>query len=132
MKFSDYVSRIVEAVEEPTQTQVSTDANTKGEIAVGIAESNNRWISKVMSDNSVYLFYNEHCLNMTQLKAEMDMLYASKGFAGSGYDKLTVEELTNYRTVKDIFVKLIAQSLNHELSAKETAESLFDREIFYA
>lgn len=132
MKFSDYVNRIVEAVEEPTQTQVSTDANTKGEIAVGIAESNNRWISKVMSDNSVYLFYNEHCLNMTQLKAEMDMLYASKGFAGSGYDKLTVEELTNYRTVKDIFVKLIAQSLNHELSAKETAESLFDREIFYA
>jgi hypothetical protein len=132
MKFSDYVSRIVEAVEEPTQTQVSTDANTKGEIAVGIAESKNRWISKVMSDNSVYLFYNEHCLNMTQLKAEMDMLYASKGFAGSGYDKLTVEELTNYRTVKDIFVKLIAQSLNHELSAKETAESLFDREIFYA
>lgn len=132
MKFSDYVNRIVEAVEEPTQTQVSTDANTKGEIAVGIAESKNRWISKVMSDNSVYLFYNEHCLNMTQLKAEMDMLYASKGFAGSGYDKLTVEELTNYRTVKDIFVKLIAQSLNHELSAKETAESLFDREIFYA
>jgi hypothetical protein len=132
MKFSDYVSRIVEAVEEPTQTQVSTDANTKGEIAVGIAESKNRWISKVMSDNSVYLFYNEHCLNMTQLKAEMDMLYSSKGFAGSGYDKLTVEELTNYRTVKDIFVKLIAQSLNHELSAKETAESLFDREIFYA
>ena len=132
MKFSDYVNRIVEAVEEPTQTQVSTDANTKGEIAVGIAESNNRWISKVMSDNSVYLFYNEHCLNMTQLKAEMDMLYASKGFAGSGYDKLTVEELTNYRTVKDIFVKLISQSLNHELSAKETAESLFDREIFYA
>lgn len=132
MKFSDYVSRIVEAVEEPTQTQVSTDANTKGEIAVGIAESKNRWISKVMSDNSVYLFYNEHCLNMTKLKAEMDMLYASKGFAGSGYDKLTVEELTNYRTVKDIFVKLIAQSLNHELSAKETAESLFDREIFYA
>jgi hypothetical protein len=132
MKFSDYVSRIVEAVEEPTQTQVSTDANTKGEIAVGIAESKNRWISKVMSDNSVYLFYNEHCLNMTQLKAEMDMLYSSKGFAGSGYDKLVVEELTNYRTVKDIFVKLIAQSLNHELSAKETAESLFDREIFYA
>lgn len=132
MKLSDYVNRIVEAVEEPTQTQVSTDANTKGEIAVGIAESKNRWISKVMSDNSVYLFYNEHCLNMTQLKAEMDMLYASKGFAGSGYDKLVVEELTNYRTVKDIFVKIIAQSLNHELSAKETAESLFDREIFYA
>lgn len=132
MKFSDYVSRIVETVEEPTQTQVSTDANTKGEIAVGIAESKNRWISKVMSDNSVYLFYNEHYLNMIQLKAEMDMLYASKGFAGSGYDKLTVEELTNYRTVKDIFVKLIAQSLGPELNAKETAESLFDREIFYA
>jgi hypothetical protein len=132
MKFSDYVSRIVEAVEEPTQTQVSTDANTKGEIAVGIAESKNRWISKVMSDNSVYLFYNEHYLNMTQLKAEMDMLYSSKGFAGSGYDKLTVEELTNYRTVKDIFVKLIAQSLGPELNAKESAESLFDREIFYA
>lgn len=132
MKLSDYVNRIVESVEEPTAIQVSEQSDHQAEIAVGIAESKNRWISKILPDNSVYLFYNEHCLNMTQLKAEMDMLYASKGFAGSGYDKLVVEELTNYRTVKDIFVKLIAQSLNHELSAKETAESLFDREIFYA
>ena len=95
-------------------------------------KSENRWIAKRLSDNAVYLFNNKHFINVTNLRNEIAQLYATKGFTGSGFDRLTEEELCVYKTVKEIFVQLIAQSLGPELSPKETAQSLFDREIFYA
>jgi hypothetical protein len=97
-----------------------------------IQKSENRWIAKRLSDNAVYLFNNKHFINITNLRNEIAQLYATKGFTGSGFDRLTEEELCVYKTVKEIFVQLIAQSLGPELSPKETAQSLFDREIFYA
>lgn len=133
MKLSDYVKSLQESVEETLVSLTkSSDGNLQTEINSLIEKSENKWIGKRLSDNSIYLFNNKHYINITNLRNEIAQLYASKGFTGSGFDKLTEEELCVYKTVKEIFVQLIAQSLGPELSPKETAQSLFDREIFYA
>lgn len=133
MKFCDYVKALKESVEE---TDVSLTASKSSDISAEVNDlaqkSENRWIAKRLSDNAVYLFNNKHFINITNLRNEIAQLYATKGFTGSGFDRLTEEELCVYKTVKEIFVQLIAQSLGPELSPKETAKSLFDREIFYA
>ena len=133
MKLSDYVKSLQESVEETLVSLTkSSDRNLQTEINSLIEKSKNKWIGKRLSDNSIYLFNNKHYINITNLRNEIAQLYASKGFTGSGFDKLTEEELCVYKTVKEIFVQLISQSLGPELSPKETAQSLFDREIFYA
>lgn len=132
MKFDDYVKSITEAVEEVPKITSGDLGAVEDDIQVALAESENKWLSKRLSDNAIYLFNNRHYINVTELRNEIAQLYASKGFTGSGFDKLTEEELIVYKTVKEIFVQLIAQSLGPQLSAKETAQSLFDREIFYA
>lgn len=133
MKLSDYVKSLQESVEETSVSLTkSSDGNLQTEIDELIEKSENRWIGKRLSDNSIYLFNNKHYINITNLRNEIAQLYATKGFTGSGFDRLTEEELIVYKTVKEIFVQLIAQSLGPELSPKETAQSLFDREIFYA
>ena len=133
MKLSDYVKSLQESVEETSVSLTkSSDGNLQTEIDELIEKSENRWIGKRLSDNAIYLFNNKHYINITNLRNEIAQLYATKGFTGSGFDRLTEEELIVYKTVKEIFVKLIAQSLGPELSPKETAQSLFDREIFYA
>lgn len=132
MKFDDYVKSITEAVEEVPKITSGDLGAVEDDIQVALAESENKWLSKRLSDNAIYLFNNRHYINVTELRNEIAQLYASKGFTGSGFDKLTEEELIVYKTVKEIFVLLIAQSLGPQLSAKETAQSLFDREIFYA
>ncbi len=132
MKFDDYVKSITEAVEEVPKITSGDLGAVEDDIQVALAESENKWLSKRLSDNAIYLFNNRHYINVTELRNEIAHLYASKGFTGSGFDKLTEEELIVYKTVKEIFVQLIAQSLGPQLSAKETAQSLFDREIFYA
>ena len=133
MKLSDYVKSLQESVEETSVSLTkSSDGNLQTEIDGLIEKSENRWIGKRLSDNSIYLFNNKHYINITNLRNEIAQLYATKGFTGSGFDRLTEEELCVYKTVKEIFVQLIAQSLGPELSPKETAQSLFDREIFYA
>lgn len=132
MKFDDYVKSITEAVEEVPKISSSDLGSVEDDIQVAMADSDNKWLSKRLSDNAIYLFNNRHYINVTDLRNEIAHLYASKGFTGSGFDKLTEEELIVYKTVKEIFVQLIAQSLGPQLSAKETAQSLFDREIFYA
>lgn len=132
MKFDDYVKSITEAVEEVPKITGSDLGSVEDDIQVAMADSDNKWLSKRLSDNAIYLFNNRHYINVTELRNEIAHLYASKGFTGSGFDKLTEEELIVYKTVKEIFVQLIAQSLGPQLSAKETAQSLFDREIFYA
>lgn len=132
MKFDDYVKSITEAVEEVPKITSSDLGSVEDDIQVAMADSDNKWLSKRLSDNAIYLFNNRHYINVTELRNEIAHLYASKGFTGSGFDKLTEEELIVYKTVKEIFVQLIAQSLGPQLSAKETAQSLFDREIFYA
>lgn len=132
MKFDDYVKSISEAVEEVPKITSGDLGSVEDDIQVALAESENKWLSKRLSDNAIYLFNNRHYINVTELRNEIAQLYASKGFTGSGFDKLTEEELIVYKTVKEIFVQLIAQSLGPQLSAKETAQSLFDREIFYA
>ena len=133
MKFCDYVKALKESVEE---TDVSLSASKRSDTSAEVNElaqqSENRWIAKRLSDNAVYLFNNKHFINVTNLRNEIAQLYATNGFTGSGFDRLTEEELCVYKTVKEIFVQLIAQSLGPELSPKETAQSLFDREIFYA
>lgn len=133
MKLSDYIKALQESVEEVEfSSAVSTNKDLSAEIEELISKSNNKWIGKRLSDNSIYLFNNKHYINITNLRNEIAQLYATKGFTGSGFDKLTEDELCVYKTVKEIFVQLISQSLVPELSAKETAQSLFDREIFYA
>jgi hypothetical protein len=132
VKFDDYVKSITEAVEEVPKITSSDLGSVEDDIQVAMADSDNKWLSKRLSDNAIYLFNNRHYINVTELRNEIAQLYASKGFTGSGFDKLTEEELIVYKTVKEIFVQLIAQSLGPQLSAKETAQSLFDREIFYA
>ena len=133
MRFSDYVKTLKESVEETSVSLVtSSSMDVKSEIDSLLEKSENRWIARRLSDNAIYLFNNRHYINVTNLRNEIAHLYASKGFTGSGFDKLTEEELCVYKTVKEIFVQLIAQSLGPELSPKETAQSLLDREIFYA
>jgi hypothetical protein len=133
MKLSDYVKSLQESVEETSVSLTnSSDGNLQAEIESLIDKSENKWIGRRLSDNSIYLFNNRHYINITNLRNEIAQLYATKGFTGSGFDKLTEEELCVYKTVKEIFVQLISQSLGPELSPKETAQSLFDREIFYA
>lgn len=133
MKLSDYIKALQESVEEVEfSSAVSTNKDLSAEIEDLVAKSDNKWIGKRLSDNSIYLFNNKHYINITNLRNEIAQLYATKGFTGSGFDKLTEEELCVYKTVKEIFVQLISQSLGPELSPKETAQSLFDREIFYA
>jgi hypothetical protein len=133
MKLSDYVRSLQESVEETSVSLTkSSDGNLQTEIDELIEKSENKWIGKRLSDNSIYLFNNKHYINITNLRNEIAQLYATKGFTGSGFDRLTEEELCVYKTVKEIFIQLIAQSLGPELSPKETAQSLFDREIFYA
>lgn len=133
MKLSDYIKALQESVEEVEfSSAVSTNKDLGAEIEELVSKSDNKWIGKRLSDNSIYLFNNKHYINITNLRNEVAQLYATKGFTGSGFDKLTEEELCVYKTVKEIFVQLISQSLGPELSPKETAQSLFDREIFYA
>jgi len=133
MKFCDYVKALKESVEETSVSLTNSDgSDIIAEVNDLAQKSESRWIAKRLSDNAVYLFNNKHYINITNLRNEIAQLYAAKGFTGSGFDKLTEEELCVYKTVKEIFVQLIAQSLGPELSPKETAQSLFDREIFYA
>ena len=133
MKLSDYVKSLQESVEETSVSLTkSSDGNLQTEIDGLIDKSENKWIGRRLSDNSIYLFNNRHYINISNLRNEIAQLYATKGFTGSGFDKLTEEELCVYKTVKEIFVQLISQSLGPELSPRETAQSLFDREIFYA
>ena len=93
-------------------------------------ESAGKWLGKRMSDNSVYLFHDKKWLNLTNLKAEMDQLYASKGHSNEGYDRLIEDELMCYKTVKDIFLTLLTRSISDELDPKSAAAYIYDREIF--
>lgn len=129
MILSEYVKRLEESVTPMVTIADGTDTEIDDEISATAAVSNGKWICKRLRNNSVYLFNNGHWLNLTALKGEMDNYYSSKGYANTGYDKLTDSEMVNYKTVKEIFTDLISRSLGNELDPKETAESMFNREI---
>lgn len=132
MILTDYVNSLKELVVETSVSLRPSVGDMSSEITKLCEESINKWIAKRLSSYDIYLFNNRHYVNISKLRAEISQLYATKGFTGSGFDKLTEEELCLYKTVKEIFVQLESQSLGPELSPRDTAQSLFDREIFYA
>jgi hypothetical protein len=132
MILTDYVNSLKESVVETSVSLRPSVGDISSEISKLCEESINKWIAKRLSSYDIYLFNNRHYVNISKLRAEISQLYATKGFTGSGFDKLTEEELCLYKTVKEIFVQLESQSLGPELSPRDTAQSLFDREIFYA
>lgn len=132
MILADYVNSLKESVVETSVSLRPSVGDMSSEITKLCEESINKWIAKRLSSYDIYLFNNRHYVNISKLRAEISQLYATKGFTGSGFDKLTEEELCLYKTVKEIFVQLESQSLGPELSPRDTAQSLFDREIFYA
>lgn len=132
MILADYVNSLKESVVETSVSLRPSVVDMSSEITKLCEESINKWIAKRLSSYDIYLFNNRHYVNISKLRAEISQLYATKGFTGSGFDKLTEEELCLYKTVKEIFVQLESQSLGPELSPRDTAQSLFDREIFYA
>lgn len=132
MILTDYVNSLKESVVETSVSLSASVGETESEISKLCEESVNKWIAKRLPSYDIYLFNNRHYVNISKLRAEISQLYATKGFTGSGFDKLTEEELCLYKTVKEIFIQLESQSLGPELSPRDTAQSLFDREIFYA
>lgn len=132
MILTDYVNSLKESVVETSVSLRPSVGDISSEISKLCEESINKWIAKRLSSYDIYLFNNRNYVNISKLRAEISQLYATKGFTGSGFDKLTEEELCLYKTVKEIFVQLESQSLGPELSPRDTAQSLFDREIFYA
>ena len=132
MILTDYVNSLKESVVETSVSLRPSVGDISSEISKLCEESINKWIAKRLSSYDIYLFNNRNYVNISKLRAEISQLYATKGFTGSGFDKLTEEELCLYKTVKEIFIQLESQSLGPELSPRDTAQSLFDREIFYA
>lgn len=133
MKLSDYVETHAKILQEDVKIEALTSSPgiVGDEIEEALKISDDKWRALKLSDNQLYLFRNGHYLCLTETIYEMNQLYLVKGYNESGYDKLSAEELIAYSSVRDILSELFSQAMSAKLDPKETAASIFDREIFY-
>lgn len=130
MNLSDYAKSFSYVNEDVNIAKVSgdTDEDTVKQI---LEVSGGKWIARKLSDNHLYLFHDDHFIDVTELVYQMDQIYLVKGYQEYGYNKLSDVELIRYTAFKNIINSLIPQALSHKLDPKATAESIFEREIFY-
>lgn len=130
MKLSEYAEKyklLSEGV-QIVQISGSTETDTVNQI---LEVSEGKWIARKLSDGCLYLFHDSHFINMSQLVEQMNRVYTAKGYSGHGYDKLSADELIRYTGFRSILDQLIKQSVSEKLDLRATAESIFEREIFY-
>lgn len=129
MKLSEYAEKyklLSEGV-QIVKISGSTGIDTVKQI---LEVSEGKWIARKL-DGCLYLFHDSHFINMSQLVDQMNQVYTSKGYSGYGYDKLSADELIRYTGFRSILDQLIKQSVSEKLDPRATAESIFEREIFY-
>lgn len=87
-----------------------------------------KWTAKIIDDEKL-LFFNDHFLNITKLRDEIQKLYNAQGYEHYGFAKLSETELVRYKTLRDIIVgEFLREYGNEELDPAAVAQIIFDNE----
>ena len=115
MTFSEYVALHMnkaynrqEVVEEPTV------ADTPSISREMYQADPKKWCAKIIDDEKL-LFFNNHFLNITKLRDEIQKLYSKEGYEKYGFAKLSETEL-------------LRADETEELDPVEVAQMIFDNE----
>lgn len=85
------------------------------------------WNAKIIGDDKI-LFFNNHYLNVTKLRAAIRKIYAENGYEHYGFSKLSETELVRYKTLRDILMNEFLGYDDDELDADAMAKIIFDNE----
>lgn len=130
MSFSDYVqSQMAQAFnrEEIRETPtVNQEKDTPSSVLAGLNKKT--WNAKIIGKEK-YLFFNEHYVNITKLKDEIQKLYKANGYEHYGFGKLGESELVRYKTLRDILMsEFLRYDTDDELDPAMIAQIIFDHE----
>ena len=130
MKLSEYAAKYKLITEDVQIGKISgqTDLDVINQI---LKDSDGKWIARKLNDSCLYLFHDGHYINVTHLVDQMNQVYLLKGYSEYGYNKLSADEIIRYTGFRAILDQLITQSISQKLDPRSTAESIFEREIFY-
>lgn len=85
------------------------------------------WNAKIIGDDKM-LFFNDHYLNITKLRDEIQKIYSANGYEHYGFGKLSETELVRYKTLRDILMNEFLGNADDELDAAMMAKIIFDNE----
>ena len=85
------------------------------------------WNAKIIGDDKI-LFFNNHHLNITKLREEIQKIYKENGYEHYGFSKLSETELVRYKTLRDILLGEFLGYGDDELDPVATAKIIFDNE----
>ena len=89
----------------------------------------NIWTAKIVGDKK-YLFYNNHFLNISELKTKIYDLYKENGYENYGYSKLDESDLVRYTSIRDILSKEFNNpTANSELDCGTVAQTIWENEL---
>lgn len=131
MRLKDLINSANESVERITQTAIVAYPIKQDMPCELISKFQaNTWTCRKVNDAEYYVFYKGHFLNITQLKNEINNLYAQTGYLGKGFSKLDERALMTYSTTKTILKRIFESAFKIEIDAEEVAEYLFNCENF--
>lgn len=130
MSFSDYVKAQMcqtynreDIKETPT---VSPESDKPSDVLSKLDPKT--WNAKIIGDEK-FLFFNNHQLNITKLKDEIQKIYKAKGYEHYGFEKLGESELVRYKTLRDILMsEFLRYDTDDELDPHTVAQIIFDHE----
>lgn len=131
MNFKEYIALMKETTLVNSTPVKATEETMKGLAPVDLLSKLDPkvWTGRKI-DGEIYLYYNEHFLNVSNTKKVMDDLYASNGHAKQGFDKLSEKDLITYSSVKVHLEKLFNSVIGLEVEADDVANYLFKLENF--
>ena len=130
MKLNEYLEMLAEKVENISQSAVVEYPIRQDMPAELISKFQPEvWTCRKVN-NEYYVFYQGHFLNVSQLKQELNNLYAQSGYLGKGLDKLDERALMTYATSKTIIKSVFKSAFTVEIDPKDTASYLFNTENF--
>lgn len=131
MNFKEYITLMEETTLANATPVNATDETMKGLTPVDLLSKLDPkvWTGRKI-DKQIYLYYNDHFLNVSNTKKAMGVLYAKNGYAKHGFDKLNERDLITYSSVKVHLEKLFDTAISLEIEAEDVASYLFKLEHF--
>lgn len=129
MTFTEYAEiHLNKSRNTPTVIEQPLEDSPKDAFTFSKDLNPDKWTAKIIGEEK-YLFYNNHYLNMSELRKEIKKIYRNNGYDNYGFSKLSESELIRYKTVKDFLIKEFCRNDTDELDPAATAEIIFNREI---
>lgn len=128
LTFSEYVAMHMnksynreDIKEQPTVSDIAGPADVMKQV------DPKTWNAKIINDEKI-LFFNNHHLNITKLRKEIQKIYSENGYEHYGFSKLSEGELVRYKTLRDILMFEFLGYGDEELDPAATAKIIFDNE----